>query len=77
MGSDPHKYLNEVTVNSFEAMQLSLRLKSQLKTRMLTYIQQENAPIKVSFTLFLVVITFLISPLHLNFSYTRFSLNSS
>lgn len=48
MGSDPHKYLNEVTVNWFEAMQLSLRLRSQLKTRILTYIQQEDAPMKVS-----------------------------
>lgn len=46
-GSDPIKYLNEVTVNSFEAMQLSPVLRTQLKLRMLKYIQEENAPVKV------------------------------
>lgn len=48
MGSDPQKYLNEVTVNAFEAMQLSPRLRCQLKTRILRYIQEEQAHLKVT-----------------------------
>lgn len=47
MGSDPQKYLNAITVNSFEALQLSPRLRCLLKTRILTYIQEENAPIEL------------------------------
>lgn len=48
MGSDSSKYLNEVTVNSFEAMQLSPNLRTELKVKILAYIQEGNASIKVS-----------------------------
>lgn len=56
MGSDPTKYLNEITVNSFEAMQLNQHLRSQLKTRILSYIQDEKASVKLYpvFTKFLL-----------------------
>lgn len=48
MGSDAQRYLNEITVNSFEAMQLGIRLRSMLKTRILTFIRDEDAPIEVN-----------------------------
>lgn len=47
VSSDPIKYLNEVTVECFEALHLSPVLRTQLKLRMLRYIQEENAPVKV------------------------------
>lgn len=56
MDGDPHKYLNEVTVSAFETLQLSPRLRSQLKMRILTYIQDQDAPLKLyaPFTKFLL-----------------------
>lgn len=47
LGSDSSKYLNEFTVSSFEAMQLSINLRTELKVKILSFIQEGNASIKV------------------------------
>lgn len=47
MGSESSDYLNEVTVSSFEALQLSPSLRTEIKVKILGYIQDGNASIKV------------------------------
>lgn len=47
MGNNLEDFLNEVTVNAFEAMVLSTSLQDELKRKIIFYMSQEMASIKV------------------------------